>query len=66
MDDSIANTNSVNGLYYKHEAKNISYENETDTGIESISMQDKINDIDNRLSSLEQTLRAIQEELQAR
>ena len=66
MDDSIANTNSVNGLYYKHEAKNISYENETDTGIESISMQDKITDIDNRLSSLEQTLRAIQEELQAR
>jgi hypothetical protein len=53
MDDSIANTNSVNGLYYKHEAKNISYENETDTGIESISIQDKINDIDNRLSSLE-------------
>ena len=66
MDDSIANTNSVNGLYYKHEAKNISYENETDTGIESISMQDKIADIDNRLSSLEQTLKAIQEELATR
>ena len=66
MDDSIANTNSVNGLYYKHEAKNISYENETDTGIESISIQDKIADIDNRLSSLEQTLKAIQEELATR
>jgi hypothetical protein len=50
MDDSIANTNSVNGLYYKHEAKNISYENETDTGIESISVQDKVDDLEMRLA----------------
>ena len=65
MEDSIANTNSVNGLYYKHQAQNISYENETDTGIESISVQEKIDDLEMRIAQLEQTLKTVQDTISA-
>lgn len=49
LDDTIPNSNSVNGLYFKHIAKNIAYEN-TDMAsgtkiITSVSIQDKIDDI---------------------
>lgn len=64
MDDSIANTNSVNGLYYKHESKNIAYENETVTGIESISVQTKIDDLEQRIQYLEQTIKSMQETIE--
>ena len=49
LDDTIPNSNSVNGLYFKHIAKNIAYENtDMTTGtkvITSISVQDKVDDI---------------------
>lgn len=50
LDDTMPNSNSVNGLYFKHIAKNIAYENtDLTTGtkvITSISIQDKVDDID--------------------
>lgn len=49
LDDTIPNTNSVNGLYYKHIAANIAYENtDESTGtkvITSVSLQDKVDEI---------------------
>lgn len=50
LDDTIPNINSVNGLYFKHIAKNIAYENlDQATGsrvVTSISVQDKLDEID--------------------
>lgn len=47
LEDSIPNTNSVNGIYYKHESKLIAYEstNESDGSIETISVQKAIDQI---------------------
>lgn len=49
LDDTIPNTNSVNGLYFKHIAKNIAYENTDESSgtkvITSVSIQDKIDEI---------------------
>lgn len=49
LDDTIPNTNSLSGLYFKHLAKNIAYENtDISTGtqvITSMSVQDKLDDI---------------------
>lgn len=49
LDDTIPNSNSVNGLYFKHLAKNIAYENTDLTSgtkvVTSISIQDKVDDI---------------------
>lgn len=47
IDDSIANTNSVKGLYYKHESKNIAYEDKQDNEIHSISVQEKLDNLSN-------------------
>ena len=56
LDDTIPNMNSVNGLYFKHMAKNIAYENtDITTGtqvITSVSVQDKINDIMNEFNGM--------------
>jgi len=50
LDDTIPNINSVNGLYFKHIADNIAFEQtDMNTGtkvVTSISVQDKIEDID--------------------
>lgn len=51
LNDTIPNSNSVNGLYYKHTAENIAYEETglSDAGttvVNSISVQDKIEKID--------------------
>ena len=50
LDDTIPNSNSVNGMYYKHVAKNIAYEEsgttaEGTTVVNSISLQDKISQL---------------------
>lgn len=50
LDDTIPNSNSVNGMYYKHIAKNIAYEEsgttaEGTTVVNSISLQDKISQL---------------------
>lgn len=55
LDDTTPNSNSVNGIYFKHMAKYIAYEEEglSDAGttvVNTISMQDKI---DKMVSSLE-------------
>lgn len=56
LDDTIPNTNSVNGLYFKHLAKNIAFENtDMTTGsqvITSVSVQDKINDMINEFNGV--------------
>lgn len=56
LDDTIPNTNSVNGLYFKHLAKNIAYENTDQTTgsqiIRSISVQDKIDNIETKFSNM--------------
>ena len=48
--DAVPNTNSVNGMYFYHPAKNIAYENrdEDNQTISSISVQDKIDSIDKK------------------
>lgn len=51
LDDTIPNTNSVNGLYFKHKAENIAYEDSyigEDGGSEtkSISIQEKIENLE--------------------
>lgn len=50
LDDTIPNINSVNGLYFKHIAENIAFEQtDINTGskvVTSISVQDKIEQID--------------------
>lgn len=50
LDDTIPNINSVNGLYFKHIAKNIAYENtDMTTGtkvVTSVSVQDKLDEVD--------------------
>ena len=55
LDDTIPNINSVNGLYFKHVAKNIAFENtDLTTGtkvVTSVSIQDKIEDIDEMFES---------------
>ena len=55
LDDTIPNINSVNGLYFKHVAKNIAFENtDLTTGtkvVTSVSVQDKIEDIDEMFES---------------
>ena len=56
LDDTIPNSNSVNGLYFKHIAKNIAYENtDESTGtkvITSISLQDKVDSIDKEFDNV--------------
>lgn len=56
LDDTIPNTNSVNGLYFKHLAKNIAYENtDINSGtsvVTSISVQEKLDDIMNTFNSV--------------
>ena len=56
LDDTIPNTNSVNGLYFKHLAKNIAYENtDTETGaqiITSMSVQDKIDNLEKEFANV--------------
>ena len=74
LDDTIPNSNSVNGLYFKHQAKNIAYEESTTTDgttvVNSISLQDKISQLftkitDNsyNVSSNESVTNAIREEM---
>ena len=56
LDDTIPNTNSVNGLYFKHLAKNIAYENTDQTTgsqiITSVSVQEKMDDIINEFENV--------------
>ena len=74
LDDTIPNSNSVNGLYFKHQAKNIAYEESTTTEgttvVNSISLQDKISQLftkitDNsfNVSSNESAINAIRTEM---
>jgi len=55
LDDTISNTSSVNGVYYKHMADNIAYEDvNASTGlVESMSMQKKVADLEARIALLE-------------
>ena len=52
--DSVPNTNSVNGMYFYHPAGSIAYENkdEENNTISSISVQDKIDSIDNKFKTV--------------
>jgi hypothetical protein len=56
LDDTIPNINSVNGLYFKHIAKNIAYENTDETTgakvVTSVSVQDKIDEIEDRFEAI--------------
>lgn len=59
IDDTVPNTNSVNGIYFKHLAKNIAYEETAVdeagiTTVHSISIQDKISQI---FTQLDETTR---------
>lgn len=56
LDDTIPNSNSVNGMYFKHLAKNIAYEEsgttaEGTTVVNSISLQDKLNQVFDKVSN---------------
>lgn len=56
LDDSIANTNSINGLYFKHTADNIAYEdlNQTMNTVTSVSVQDKIDELVQQIQNLKE------------
>jgi hypothetical protein len=61
LKDSVANKNSVNGMYFKHLAENIAYElTTTDTSgnvvINSISVQRRLDDIYSSLSDISGTV----------
>ena len=71
IDDSIANTNSIKGLYYKHESKNIAYEDKQDNEIHSISVQEKLDNLSNinkeltsQVSTLTQQVTDLMKEIQ--
>lgn len=55
LDDTIPNVNSVNGIYFKHICDNIAYEDiDSDAGTTTtISLQEKLNDVEARLKLLE-------------
>lgn len=55
LDDTTPNTNSVNGLYFKHLASNIAYEkkNETANTVETQSLQSFIEYLVTRIEALE-------------
>lgn len=53
LDDTIPNQESVNGIYFKHLSDNIAYEDIDGNTVSSISLQKKMEDIDARLSLLE-------------
>ena len=51
IDDAQANVNSVNNTYFKHQAKNISYEYKgTDGKIETISLQEALDRLFDKLN----------------
>lgn len=54
LSDSVPNTNSVNGMYFYHKAGNIAYENkdEQNNTIQSISVQDKIDSLQNKFRNV--------------
>jgi len=56
LDDTIPNSNSVNGLYFKHIAKNIAYEKTDLTTltkvVTSVSVQEKIDEIDSEFNNV--------------
>ena len=55
MNDSIANENSVSGVYCHHKAENIAYENPGDNGMpETVKLQEKIEWLEKRLQLLEE------------
>lgn len=61
LKDSVANKNSVNGLYFKHLAENIAYElSTTDSSgnvvVNSISVQKRLDDIYSSLSDISGTV----------
>lgn len=58
LDDTIPNTNSVNGIYFKHVCDNIAYEdtNADDGTTKTVSLQTKLNDVEARLQLLESYL----------
>lgn len=60
LDDSIANVNSVSGVYYKHTADNIAYEevDESANTVTTMSLQDKVADLEARLHLLETYINA--------
>jgi len=54
MNDSIANENSVSGIYCHHTADNIAYEDSMPSGgIETVKLQNKIEDLEARIQLLE-------------
>lgn len=55
LDDTIPNVNSVNGIYFKHICDNIAYEDiDSEAGTTTtISLQEKLNDVEARLKLLE-------------
>ena len=51
IDDAQANVNSVNNTYFKHQAKNISYEYKGTNGkIETISLQEALDRLFDKLN----------------
>ena len=58
MADTIPNTNSVNGLYFNHTADNLAYEDVSEDGltVNTISLQEKVKDLEARLKLLESYL----------
>jgi len=54
MNDSIANENSVSGVFCHHTAENIAYEESIPSGgVETINIQNKIEDLEARIQLLE-------------
>lgn len=58
LSDSIANVNSVSGIYFKHTSDNIAYEDvdEATNTVNTVSLQEKVADLEARLKLLESYL----------
>lgn len=58
LNDTIQNTNSVNGLYYKHLAKNIAFElkDENDGTVKTVSLQEYL---DNKFAEITSAIAAL-------
>ena len=66
LDDTVANKNSVTGLYFKHLSENIAYEQETtdssgNVTVQSISVQKKLDDLALLLNALNTQTKNIQQ-----
>lgn len=61
LDDSVANINSVNGIYFKHMSKNIAYEQTDGVTTTTVNVQDIITELIDKLAAAEARIKALED-----